>query len=261
MKKITILTITAALFFNIAAAWPREYSGDRLMKEANILFLKGDYRSLVSVAEKNIPGSRLSRKNKKELLYLAGISYIKLGDHRRARGFFNEILEMKGEDFREEAYVGIGDAYFNEKNYKNAVKAYEDAITRYPRSDRLSGIYHNMGLSYKAENDFERANWYFNKVERNFKSSFEAGADVYVPSWEGLSCYIVQIGAFESLKNAKKLVRDLTRKKYDSYILKTKRDGEILYKVRGGKFSNKNYAERLARKLKRDGFHAKIIEE
>ena len=55
--------------------------------------------------------------------------------------------------------------------------------------------------------------------------------------------------------------KKLARKKHDYYIQKVRKEGKTLDRVRGGKFSNKYYAMRLSKKLRRDGFAAKIIVE
>ena len=135
-------------------------------------------------------------------------------------------------------------------------------MNKCPNSDRLSGVYYNLGLSYKAKKDFNKANFYFERVKSRYGKSFEAEKVVYLQAAKnGVRYYIVQLVALKSLRKAKKLVRRLARKKYDSYIQKTKKGRVTLYRVRAGKFSNKYYATRLQRRLRRSGFSAKIIVE
>jgi tetratricopeptide (TPR) repeat protein len=260
-KNKRIIFILAGLIVFNAISEAKEVSKTGFIKDIRILFLKEEYASLIQKADKKLKYYRLSRTEKKEVLYLTGISYIKTGHYEDARKTFEDILELKGNEFREETYIGIADSYYNEQRYDKAINAYEDVLNMYPRSNRLSGIYYNLGLSYKAIGDAEKANYYFQKVSKQYTQSFEADTGTYVPIERKQEYYIVQLGAFNSLKNAKKMVKGLSRKGYESYIQKVERNGETLYRVRAGKFSNKYYASRLQRKLKRDRFSAKIIIE
>lgn len=260
MKRIIVFIVVSLLMIS-PFAQGREVSRTDFVEGINILFLKKDYSNLVDKTEGDLGRYKLPRQEKKEVLYLTGLSYIKLNNFGKARKVFKNILSMKGNEFRQNAHIGIADSYFEEKNYERAIQAYEEVLTTYPRSDRLSSIYYNLGLSYKAKNNFSKANLYFQKIKRYHSVSLESDKTTDLSTKKKPRYYIIQLGAFRSLTNAKKLGKRLRRKKYDYYIQKIKKDGEILYRVRGGKFSNKYYAMRLFRKLRRDRFHVKIIEE
>ena len=260
MKKVLCFVLISLFTFNMPLG-AREISKVDFIEDMNILFLKEDHAALIRNAEKNLTSYRLSMKEKKEVLYLMGLSYIKLNNFASAREMFNKILAMKGNDFRQGAYIGIADSYFYEKNFTKAISVYENVLRIYPRSDRLASVYCNLGLIFKAKKDPYKANYYFRKVKKGFSRSFEADRTAYLSTRRSPNYYIIQLGAFKSLRNAKKLVRRLRRKKYDSYIQKARKDGNTLYKVRGGKFSNKYYATRLLRRLKKSGFSAKVIVE
>ena len=261
MKKLTVVTLAILLAVN-PLVQAKNLSAASFIEKINVLFLKEDYSGLVKSANSNLSRYKLDRNEKKEILYLAGLSYIKLGNFSSARESFSNILKTRGNSFKQEAYIGIADSYFYGKNFTRAITAYKDVLNKYPNSDRLSGVYYNLGLSYKAKKDFDRANYYFKYVKNRYGKSFEAEKVVYLSTVKnGVRYYIVQLVALKSLKKAKKLVRRLARKKYDAYVQKTKKGRVTLYRVRAGKFSNKSYATRLQRRLRRDGFSAKIIVE
>ncbi|NQU95914.1 MAG: tetratricopeptide repeat protein [Candidatus Omnitrophica bacterium] len=261
MKKLTAVTLAILLAAN-SLAQANNLSAVSFIKKINVLFLKEDYSGLIKNAESNLSRYKLDRNEKSEVLYLTGLSYIKLSNFSKARDSFNNILKTRGNALKQDAHIGIADSYFYGKNFTKAIKAYKDVLNKYPQSDRLSGVYYNLGLSYKAKKDFDKANYYFKQVKSRYGKSFEAEKVVYLQAAKnGVRHYIVQLVALKSLKKAKKLVRRLARKKYDSYIQKIKKGRVTLYRVRAGKFSNKYYATRLQRKLRRDGFSAKIIVE
>lgn len=260
MKKTLVFAIISILL-TLAPAGAQQVSRADFTEKINILFMKGDYDSLVRETERNLANQRLGRSEKKNVLYFTGLSYMKMEKFGKARSIFSEILEMRGEEGRQDAYISIADSYFHEGDIDRAIKTYEKVLTIYPRNDRISGVYYNLGLCYKAKKDSSKANDYFKKVKTYYNTSFEAEKVEYAPIAKGPVYYIVQLGAFSSLTNAKKLAKDLRRKKFDYYIQKVTKDGYTLYRVRAGKFSNKYYAERLVRSLRRNRFQAKIIEE
>ena len=260
MKKVAVLLALSLLLISPSAK-ARQVSRSDFVEDVNILFLKGDYAALIRKTERTLSERRLSRNQKKEVLYLTGLSYIQLGEFNKARNLFWNISEMRGDAFEEEAYIGIADSYFYEKEYDDAIDAYETVLDMYPDSERTSSIYYNTALCYGAKKNTEKANAYFRKVKKQYGESFEADKIEYLPASKKTSYYIVQLGAFGNLRNAKKLLKRLRRKKYDSYIQKARKNGGVLYRVRAGKFSNKYYARRLLRKLRRDRFAARIIVE
>ncbi|NWF52931.1 MAG: SPOR domain-containing protein [Nitrospirae bacterium] len=68
--------------------------------------------------------------------------------------------------------------------------------------------------------------------------------------------FTVQIGAFENISYARTLKNTLNKKGYHTYIIHTKKKGN-LYKVCIEKFSDRKKAKALAEKIKKtEGFHA-----
>ena len=260
MKKIIVFAISSLLIIN-PLALSQQVSRSEFVKDMNILFLQENYASLIKSSGDNLARYKLGRNEKKEILYLAGLSYIKLGSFTKARETFHKILAMKGDQFRQDAHIGIADSYFYEKKFDKAIAAYEDVLNMYSRGNRLSSVYYNLGLSHKEKKNFHKANAYFQKIKKQYKTSFEADKAVYIPTSKKPNYYIIQLGAFNRLKNAKKLVKQLRKKGYDSYIQKITTGGSVWYRVRAGKFSNRHYAMRLVSRLKRSRFYPKVIVE
>ena len=260
MKKIIAFTISSLLIISPLAE-SRQVSKSEFVEGMNILFLKENYASLIKNSGDNLAHYKLGRNEKKEVLYLTGLSYIKLGSFSKARETFRKILAMKSDQFRQDAYIGIADSYFYEKKFDKAIAAYEEVLNMYSKGNRLSSVYYNLGLSYKAKKNPSKANVYFQKIKTRYKTSFEADKVAYIPTRKKPNYYIIQLGAFKRLKNAKKLVRRLRRKRYDSYIQKVTKGGSVWYRVRAGKFSNRHYAMRLVSRLKRSRFYPKVIVE
>ncbi len=260
MKKIAAI-LAFSLLIICPGAEARQASRSDFVEDVNILFLRGDYAALIRKVERLLPERRLGCDQKKEILYLTGLSHIQLGEFDKARDLFRNMSEMRGDAFEEEAHIGIADSYFYEKEYDDAIDAYETFMGMYPDSERASSVYYNTALCYGAKKNTKKANAYFQKVKNQYGGSFEADKIEYFQASKKTSYYIVQLGAFGNLRNAKKLQKRLRKKKYDSYIQRVRQNDGVLYRVRAGKFSNKYYAKRLLRKLRRDRFAVRIIVE
>jgi tetratricopeptide (TPR) repeat protein len=165
MKK-TIISVIVSFLILAPSAWPREYTGSdpltgagtararetdrrkkdktekmgRLAEEINILFLKGDYKAVVQKADASLKNSWIDKDEKKEILYLAGLSYIKLNDFKKAREAFTRILEMADGAFKEKAHIGIADSYFYEKKFE------EKGLDIKSASAEETGVYYVVQL-------------------------------------------------------------------------------------------------------------------
>ncbi|MFA6288456.1 MAG: tetratricopeptide repeat protein [Opitutaceae bacterium] len=65
------------------------------------------------------------------LLAVAGESLLKAGDSERAKPFFNALLErFPSSDYRDYAYVGLGNMALDRKDADAALKAYTDALKK-----------------------------------------------------------------------------------------------------------------------------------
>jgi cell division protein FtsN len=68
-------------------------------------------------------------------------------------------------------------------------------------------------------------------------------------AWESVT-YTVQIGAFTKMEDAYRVRDAYAAKDYEPYVLATRTDGKVIYRVRVGTFNNRSDAQRMALKLK-----------
>ncbi|MCD6310259.1 MAG: SPOR domain-containing protein, partial [Candidatus Eremiobacteraeota bacterium] len=72
----------------------------------------------------------------------------------------------------------------------------------------------------------------------------------------GKSMFTLQVGAFSIKENADVLANQLEEKGYTAYIITTRLNDKIIYKVQTGIFKNRSMAEEQQAKLKDQGFSA-----
>jgi cell division protein FtsN len=67
---------------------------------------------------------------------------------------------------------------------------------------------------------------------------------------QGHGTYTVQIGAFTGIEDAYQVKDTYAAKGYAPYVLTTRAEGKVIYRVRVGTFDNRSDARRMALKLK-----------
>ena len=71
--------------------------------------------------------------------------------------------------------------------------------------------------------------------------------------------YTVQVGAFENLKTAEDLKKQLENKKYPDVRIQMFLAGKTLYRVRAGQESDLQAAQKLADTLRKDGLQPFVV--
>lgn len=104
-------------------------------------------------------------------------------------------------------------------------------------------------------------------IDLSFKAGKKLGIDitgtapVIITSVDGYSkddymhqTFTIQVGAFSSMDNAKRLKKKLSAEFSPVFIKKFEKEGNIFYRVRAGKFSGLKNAEKNEKKLKQKGY-------
>jgi tetratricopeptide (TPR) repeat protein len=212
--------------------------------KVKIYFLNDDYKSAISEGEKVLAGYDLHSPNLDELYYFLALSYLKAGNYLRASDIFEIILrEFKDSPFRDEAKLGLGDAYFLKGDYDKAKACYSGLLESNPRTKFKELLYSRLSETAFKTGDTQAAKEYLNK-------DLPALADGF---------YTVQVGFFSSAANARRLCDKLTAKGYDAYLQEVGADTQKAYRVRVGKLNSRQEAAQLESKLSSEGYPTKIF--
>ncbi len=110
--------------------------------------------------------TRFSRVvNKKDSLaqvacYQAGDSYLKLKDKKSARGAFRKAAEMEiDKEIQEDALFNYAKIAYelSDNPYHDAVKAFEEYLNKYPKSERKREVYEYLIDVYMSTKDYKSA--------------------------------------------------------------------------------------------------------
>lgn len=136
--------------------------------------------------------SELKKISTDEALYLRGKASKELGDQEGEIAAFEELREKyPRSNFSQEAYFVLGNNYYNQKRYKEAIEEFDKIVQFFPQSPLLSESNYWMGWSYFKLADYKKASEYFNKVEEDEEnlSLGQRAKFMVAESWYNLKDY------------------------------------------------------------------------
>jgi TolA-binding protein len=127
------------------------------------------------------------------------------GDSAKALLLYREAAKGSQENRGDAAQLALANLLFGQKNFHEAVAAYDAVSTRFPESRLRPVATLNAGFSLYQNKDFSNALSKFDKAEANPKQSITAGY------WKGLTLKALRdySGAAEILTNVEKKAGDL----------------------------------------------------
>ena len=233
------------------------------LSRLNRYFLQGDYKAAIIEGEK-ILATQEHSQGEDELYYLLGLSYLKDGNYLRASDIFEIIQhEFKYSRYKDDAKMSQGDVYMLLGKYPQAQECYESLLESSGQRLKPQLYYRLTQLSLRT-GDTKKAEDYLARHKKEFPMSVESMIDADIPALEpeaqnaGLF-YFVQVGSFANELNAKNLTAKLVAKGFAAYIDKiASSSGDIVYKVRVGKFNSRKQAVYLGEKLSQQGYPTKV---
>jgi TolA-binding protein len=136
--------------------------------------------------------SELEKTSIDEALYLRGKASKELGDQEGEIAVFEELRERyPRSNFSQEAYFVLGNNYYNQKKYKEAIEEFDKIVQFFPQSPLISESHYWMGWSYFKLANYKKASEYFNKVEEDEEnlSLGQRAKFMVAESWYNLKDY------------------------------------------------------------------------
>jgi len=110
-----------------------------------------------------------------EGLYDKAFQLFRGGKFEAARAEFSSYLERYPKtDLADNAQFWLGECYYSEKRYREAIGAYEKTIKDYPKSDKVSSALLKQGMAFLELGDKTAAKILLKKVVRSYPNSNQA---------------------------------------------------------------------------------------
>ena len=161
------------------------------------------------------------------------------------------------------AYMKIGEYFYARGLYTQASKLLKDIPIKYPRFADVQRATNLMINSFNAIGEADSARYYgliiksmFPKVDIEIDNLNEKNKplaqvfDFKKKRHADLGSYVVQVGAFSTKENAKRLKLQISQLGHDVTINNVDSNGKILYAVRVNRFKTKNRAEKIGKDIK-----------
>jgi tol-pal system protein YbgF len=109
-----------------------------------------------------------------DAMYMKGLEAFKAGNMPAARETLSKFLEkFPKHDLAANAYYWIGETYYNEKNYEQAILSFQEVIKNFPQQPKVPSAMLKQAMSFKAINDTKSANYVLKKLVAGYPKSDE----------------------------------------------------------------------------------------
>ena len=108
-------------------------------------------------------------------LYQSGRDAFAAGNTAKAREIFGRFLEQyPGHELSANATYWLGETYFKEKNYDQAIVTFQQVIKGFPKHEKVPAALLKQGLSFKELGDTKSARYVYKKLVEEFPQTEEA---------------------------------------------------------------------------------------
>ena len=110
-----------------------------------------------------------------ELLYQSGLEAFKAGDMKKARESFSRFVELYPKNaMTANAAYWIGETYYNEKNYDQAILEFQKVIKNYPDKEKVASAMLKQGMAFINLKDNKSAKYILKELVKQYPASEEA---------------------------------------------------------------------------------------
>lgn len=110
-----------------------------------------------------------------ESLYQQGIDAMKGRDIAKARDIFTKFLVLNPKHkLAANAHYWLGETYYSEKNFEQAVLEFQEVIKNYPEKEKVPAAMLKQGMAFKEMGDSKSAVYIYKKLIEEFPKSEEA---------------------------------------------------------------------------------------
>ena len=195
-----------------------------------------------------------------------GVLYLKAlltQDGKSAIKQYKKLLKQyPNSKYAPDAAMKIGEYFYARGLYTQAATLLKNIPIKYPRFIGIQRATNLMVNSFNAIGEADSAHYYaliiksmFPKIDTDISSLKKQNkplAQVFDFNKKKLDLgpYVIQIGAFGSRENARRLKLQVTQLGHDVSINNVESNGKILYAVRVNRFKSKKQAENIGRDIK-----------
>jgi tol-pal system protein YbgF len=110
-----------------------------------------------------------------EVLYQSGMEQFKAGEMKKARESFTRFIDLYPKHaLTANAAYEIGESYYTEKNYDQAILEFQKVIKNYPDKDKVASAMLKQGMAFINLKDTKSAKYILKELLKQYPASDEA---------------------------------------------------------------------------------------
>ncbi len=110
-----------------------------------------------------------------DLLYQKGLDTFRRGDIQKARELLTRFIELFPlHGMVANAHYWLGETYYSEKKYDQAVLEFQEVIKKFPGKEKVPAAMLKQGMAFKELGDAKSARYIYKKLGEDFPASDEA---------------------------------------------------------------------------------------
>jgi len=214
--------------------------GRRRLIEADRQYEQGHYRTARD-ALSGLIQAYPDRAEIAEAYYVRGLCHLKLNRRTAAREDFEQALRRSNrQDLTARVHACLGSLAYEQGDFAQAIDHYQQAIPDLPDKPPLDEVLYRLGVSLQRVGRWDDARAAFSKLFWKFPGS-RIEPDARRRFRWPYEYFVIQCGAFERLRGAEDLMRQLSQKglRHTQWRLETRRS-KVIYVVQVGRY--KDYA-------------------
>ena len=158
-----------------------------------------------------------------------------------------------------DAAMRIGEYFYARGLYTQCASLLKNIPMKYPRYPQIQRLTDLMVNSFNAIGEADSAKYYaliiksmFPAIETSFENNDDKLSQVFSfrKKTESMGPYVVQIGAFSSRDNAKRLKLQVSQLGHDVSINKVESNNKTFFAVRVNRYNSKRKAEEIGKDIK-----------
>lgn len=243
---------------------PRERPTDAYYEGAG-LFLAGEH----GASERQLRdflAQHASSPHASDAHCLLGSIALQQGRTREAETHFRTALASPRTDqMRASASLGLARCHLRRGEYPQGIAVCRDFLAAHPASPRADEALYVLAEAYDRDGQRAQARSYYAQVKGRFPSGAWASKAAARLRGESLppepasgGRHTLQIAALLKPSSAEDHAARLRERGYPAFVVAIRADGRTLYAVRVGPYAERDAAERVAARLKRDGYDALV---
>jgi tol-pal system protein YbgF len=109
-----------------------------------------------------------------EALYQKGLDTFKNGDLQKARELLAKFIELyPSHELAANAHYWLGETYYGEKKYDQAVLEFQEVIKNFPGKEKVPAAMLKQGMAFKELGDVKSARYLYKKLIEEFPAANE----------------------------------------------------------------------------------------